>query len=316
MRRAPAWSLLLLLGACDARIAAGSHNTGLGGVDASGGDEPIDAPSTGTPIDAGTADAAPGPFGPATPLTVAATTKGEDDPTLSSTGLEMIFAIDTGANGKDLYYTSRTTVTSPWSTPVLTPFSDTMKSDESPRFSADDKTLYFASAHNNRDGTLDIYSVTRTNTGNNTTWGTPSKLSSASTLVSEKWYMPCGTQFLLVRDVAGKNHFFGGPLGTVGTQVNELTSADGSDTGTFFADGCKTLYFASTRNPAATMIYVSHRDTVDSPWKAPTPVTDLKITGGNGNEEDPWLSPDGKTFVFVSDVVAANAKDVYVSVRP
>jgi len=50
---------------------------------------------------------------------------------------------------------------------------------------------------------------------------------------------------------------------------------------------------------------------VTSPWAPPTPITDFKMLGGS--QEDPWLSPDGHTFVFVSDV--AGTKDVYISTR-
>jgi Tol biopolymer transport system component len=50
-----------------------------------------------------------------------------------------------------------------------------------------------------------------------------------------------------------------------------------------------------------------------SPWQPPTPVVDFSIAGGNGNQEDPWMSADGRAFVFVRD--AAGTKDIYVSTR-
>ena len=307
MRGAPAWSLLLLLGACNAQIAAGNHKDGVGGSDAG-----PDAPT----IDAGSIDAPLGKFGLAAKLGVAATTtSSEDDATLSSTALEMIFAIDMGKNGKDLYYTSRPTTSDPWTQPQLAPFSDTAKSDESPRFSPDDKTLYFASGHGNADGTLDVYSVKRDTVGSNT-WKTPVKDMTVSTAAtSEKWYMPCGTQFLMVQLGAdNKPHFVGGALGTAGALVPELNGAASAETGTFFTADCKTVYFASTRT-TPTMIHVAHRDTVDAKWQTPVPVTDLTITGGNGDEEDPWMSPDGRTFVFASDIAGAANKDVYITTR-
>lgn len=37
------------------------------------------------------------------------------------------------------------------------------------------------------------------------------------------------------------------------------------------------------------------------------------IAGGTGAQEDPWRSPDARTFVFASD--AAGTKDIHLSTR-
>jgi hypothetical protein len=303
-------SLLALLAACGARISDGASDVagGNGDIDAGGGTT-NDASGNPTP----TADAGFGPWAKAVAIPQAATAAGEDDATLTSTGLEMVFAIDTGTNaGKDLYYTSRTSATSAWTAPSLLTISSSKQSDESPRFSPDDKTLYFASGRNNTNGTLDIYMTTRGAVGS-TAFGNPTKLITASTPVTEKWYMPCGGDYLMVQDNgAGLNHFVGGKIGDLPLPITELSVATGSDTGTFLTADCLTIYFASTR-ATPTMIYTSHRDSTTAKWQTPTAVTDLQIAGGNGNEEDPWMSPDGRTFVFVSDI--SGSKDVYITTR-
>ena len=61
----------------------------------------------------------------------------------------------------------------------------------------------------------------------------------------------------------------------------------------------------------ASFIFVSHRLSVTAPWDLPIPVDDFPATGGN--QEDPWLSADKRTFAFASD--AAGTKDIYLSTR-
>lgn len=289
MRGPATWSLLVLLAACDARISGGNPEL----TDASGA----------------------GQWSPPAKVTLAASsTQAEDDVTLSSNMLEMIFAVDdpNGNNGKDLYYASRTSKTTPWSTPSLLSFNSMTESDETPRFSDDDKLLYFASGRGN--GTLDIYSVTHM-APNATTWGTPTALASVNTTGQvEKWYMPCGTdQYIMVQGTAANGTDLVEGTLNAGTPalLTKLNSAQ-NETGTFLTSDCLTIYFASAR-PPSTMIYTSHRNTIGGAWSDPVPVIDFAIPGGNGNQEDPWMSADGSTFVFASD--AAGTKDIYISTR-
>ena len=301
-------SLLMLLTACEARISgtSGDVTTDATETEIDAGAEAIDAAAKiDAPIDA----VVLGPWStPAKILAASTTGSDEDDSTLSSNALELIFAIDS-RDGKDLYYSSRPSAAGAWTTAVKLPF-NTTKSDETPRLSADDKTLYFAS---DRNGTLDVYTVTRAAAGS-TTWGTPQALATVNTNnLGEKWYMPCGTNHYIMAQSVGDNDsdLVEGTIGSPPTAITTLNSPQ-AETGTLVTPDCLTIYFASKRaNP--TMIYTSHRATLTAPWQPPTAVTDFKITGGNGNQEDPWMSPDGRTFVFASD--AAGSKDIYISTR-
>jgi Tol biopolymer transport system component len=310
MRRPTTWSLLPLLAACEARISGAPTSSGL--VDAATSD---DAAAVVVMADAASIDAVTlGPWSaPAKIPGASSTTVSEDDVTLSSNTLEMIFAID-GTNGKDLYYASRTSPSGAWTTPVLLPFNSPTDSDETPRFSSDDKTLYFAS---DRAGTLDIYTVTRDARGS-TTWGTPQELKSVNTTtLTEKWFMPCpppnDSTYVMVQSTAtnGTDLVEGTIGGGPPVPIAKLNSAQ-SETGTFLSQDCRTIFFASART-SPTMIFASHRDSVTAPWQSPTPVIDFPILGGNGNQEDPWMSADGRTFVFASN--AAGTKDIYISTR-
>jgi Tol biopolymer transport system component len=304
MRRRPTWSLLVLLSACKAQISGAPAD--LGAVDA----------ATDAADDLPIVDAPGSQLGPwSTPVKVtpaATTTLVEDDVTLSSNTLELFFAV-AGTNGKDLYYTSRSSTTAAWTPAVALPFNSAAQSDETPRLSADDKTLYFASGRGG-NGTLDIYAVTRPAAGS-TAWGTPLALSAVNTTTqSEKWFMPCGTdRYVMVQSrTKDDSDLVEGTLGggppTPLTALNSLAN----ETGTFVSPDCLTIYFASAR-VAPLQIYRSQRASLTAPWQPPTPVVDLVIAGGNGNQEDPWLSADGRTFAFASD--AAGTKDVYLSTR-
>jgi Tol biopolymer transport system component len=249
-----------------------------------------------------------GPWG--TPQLVpgaSSTTAAEDDASLTSTTLEMVFAVvDPTYNNKDLYYMSRASTTSSWSAPVKLPF-DTTSSEETPRFSDDDKTLYFASNRAGGLGGLDIYSVSHV--PNSTTWGTPALVPGVNTTGTDKWFVPCpGTNYymtILGGDIGE------GQMGSAPTVCADLSSTS-AETGTFMSRDCKTVYFASTRS-MVNRIYVATRPAVGMPFNPPELVVDF-LTSVGGAQEDPWLSPDGHTFVFVSD--ARNLqKDVYISTR-
>lgn len=292
-------SCLLLAASCGARITGSAEP---GGQDAAVVD---DAAMQDGGVDALTL----GPWSSPATIAAAATTAQEDDVTLSANALEMIFAV-VGANGKDLYYTSRATLGAAWSPIAKLPFDGTA-SEESPRFSGDDLTLYFASDRTTA-GDLDIYSVTRTATGN-TSWGTPALVRGVNSGAVEKWLAPCAAgRYVVVRGTTdtGTDLREGTLGGAAPVAIAALNSAS-NETAPFLTQDCLAIYFASNRSTQV-RIYVSHRPAIGQPWDPPAVVADFKIAGDD-NQEDPWLSADGRTFVFASD--ARGSKDVYLSTR-
>jgi WD40 repeat protein len=286
-------SCILLLGSCGAQINS----------------NPADERGS---VDGG----ALGPWSTPATVTVAATQAIEDDVTLTSNALEMVYAIADPMTGKkDLYYTSRTAIGAPWAQVAPLPFDRTASSEEAPRFSADDRTLYFASDRAADDGNLDIYAVPRTAAGN-AAWGLPQPVAPLTTAVIEKWLSPCsGGHYVVVQaTTAGDTDLFEGTLGSAAppTPISALNTTDG-ETGAFLTADCLTLYFASF-HVTPERIFVSHRAAVGSPWQAPMQVDEFQIPGGSGGaQEDPWMSSDGRTFVFASD--AGGTKDIYLSTR-
>ncbi|HWU88952.1 MAG TPA: hypothetical protein VN253_16915 [Kofleriaceae bacterium] len=276
------------------------------------GPDPGGGPDSSTPgLDARSVDAAIdavqlGSWGRPQPVAGASTGAIEDDGSLSSTTNELVFAVvDPAANNaKDLWYMSRTSPAAPWSAPTKLPFNSTA-SDETPRFSPDDLTLYFASGRAGGLGGLDIYRVTRTAVGG--AWGTPQLVPGVNTTLTEKWFVPCatGNTYLTIYN----NDIAEGTLGSPPTVVAALSSAS-TETGTFLSPDCLTVYFASNRN-GANQLFVSTRTAVGAPWAVPSLVTDFQGLGGA--QEDPWLSSDLRTFALVSDI--GGTKDVYISTR-
>jgi hypothetical protein len=225
----------------------------------------------------------------------------------------MIFAVGTNT-GKDLYYMSRATTTSEWTGLAPLPFNTTGSSEETPRFSADDKTLYFASGRGNANGNLDIYAVTRT-AANNTTWSaTLTKVTGPNSTATDKWYMPCSSNgtnhYVLVRNVSDSNtDLFEGTVGSAPTAITTLNTT-ANESGVFITRDCLTIYY-STASVTPAAILTSHRDTLTSAWSTPTKVTDFKDAAGN--QEDPWVSADLRIFAFATDT--SGTKDVYISTR-
>jgi hypothetical protein len=300
MRRHFGWGLVAVLAGCEARIDGATPlledagSVGMGETDGAP-DAPLALGAWSTPAR----------------VTQAATRATEDDVTLSSNALEMIFAI-AGTNGKDLYYTSRKSLTDDWTSPMTLAIDTPGASEESPRLSADDLTLYFAS-DSAGNGTLDIYAATRADT-TGPTWSKPAPLTDVNTDgLIEKWFAPCdGGHYVVVQGLAtADTDLFEGVRGGVPMLIPQLSSPS-NDTGAFLTRDCLTIFFASNRS-GMSAIYTAHRDHIDDPWPAASPVTDFAIPGGNGNQEDPWLSPDGHTFAFASD--ATGTKDVYLSTR-
>ena len=301
MRRPATPCLLLLFPACGANITGTAETAHDAGV--------VDTAR----VPDATADALTlGPWSAPAAFPAGATTADEDDVTLSSTALEMIFAVS-GATGKTLYYTSRKAIGAAWSQIEPLPFSSTM-SDETPRFSGDDMTLYFSSDRNKTAGDLDIYTVSRTMTGSNAAWGKLAPVPGINTTAVEKWFAPCGNgRFVVVqaRTDTGTDLLEGTLGGAAPAPLDVLNSAM-NETGAFLTQDCLTIYFASNRNTRA-QIFVSHRKAIDQPWQQPVTVDDFKIGAFTDNQEDPWLSADGRTFAFASD--ASGSKDIYLSTR-
>lgn len=290
----------LLSAACGATITGDPPTNS--NVDASTEDGALINEPDGPPADAYML----GPWGTPQPMTAINSGAAEDDATMTWGGTEIVFARDDGAQ-KHLYFSSL--VGGVWQAPVKAPFSaNADERDETPRYGADDLTLYFASSRNNAIANSDVYVVTRTAVGQ--PWSAPAKLAALSTGTTDKWVSPCPTEFLMIRTTAGngQSEIYGGSGLANPAKIVELDSNAG-ETGTFLTQDCLTMYFASTRD-GDNDLWMSHRTATTVPWQAPTKFTTF---GTAFAEQDPWISNDGRTFLFASSVTGAG--DIYMVTR-
>lgn len=306
------WPLLLLCAACGARFGeppGGRPDGALPGGDARG-DGSLPGADAGAPP-----DAALGPFGAPSPIAPAATRgQSEDDGTVSATGRELVYAVNPAGAAKDLYVLTRTSTSEAWSgAPVPLPF-NTGDRDDTPRFSPDDKTLYFESNRPGGPGGGDIWKVTRTDV--DSPWGTPMLVGgNVNSAANERWFAPCaGDRYMMLRDVnpGGPQNLelvegvLGGPPPVVAAEL----ASPASETGALLSDDCLTVHFASARD-GKNDLFVSHRAAVGQPWSPPEKLAMFSTDAHD--EQDPFLARDGRLFVFASD--AAGDLDLYVSTR-
>ena len=235
-------------------------------------------------------------------------TAAEDDLTLNATETELIFAINLGAgNGsKNLYVSTRASLQAAWGAPVAIGALNTADSDSTPRLSADGLTLYYATTRGG--ASEDVWMTQRANA--TAPWGTPTVISTASSGANDRWYAPCGGKYIVASDrtTAGDLDLYEGTLGQAATRL--ALSSTGTDTAPFLTADCLTLYWAKD-NGGQRDIFRATRATATSAWQVVGVVTG--VSGSTTNEEDPWMSPDGRRMYFASS--ADGELDLYLSTR-
>lgn len=260
--------------------------------------------------DATTADATI-PLGPwGTPAVIPGAddaTNNEDDPTLSSDGLELYYAVAAPMGDKNLYKMSRASRGDAFGTPVVLSAFNTANTDEGPRLSYDDLTIYFG-----QNG--DIFTSTRATTSS--PWGTISVVPGVSTAVYEKWMAVCGdNSHFVVSRLNGTNgqDLYEGTLGTGAGTVIATVASTANETSTFVSKDCLTLYFASNRGTLGTQIYISTRAAIGGAWGTPV-LAPAPFATGTDNE-DAGYTPDNRLFVFASTRAGNGTKDLFLSTR-
>jgi Tol biopolymer transport system component len=294
----------MMLCACDARLAGIMPNVQFDasrGADAASG--PIDGPSFDAPLGLWTAAVAVD--GASLPMV------NQDDPTLNSTQTELYFKKPGAAGDYDLFWMTRVSPSDPWGMPApLTQLNTSATTDESPRLSPDDLTLYFGKGG-------DIYMSTRASTAD--PWGPPSPVTEVNTATYEKWMAVCnGGYYLVSRGVARANNTTDQDLfvGQLGSNMPSALAAQISATGSneissFLSADCKTAFFASNSS-GNVQIYTATRSDPTSPFSAPTLYENF---GTATDDEDPWISPDQRTFILASIRGGSTTKAVYMSTR-
>ena len=133
-------------------------------------------------------------------------------------------------------------------------------------------------------------------------------------VADEKWLAVCSSGYFMVTRANGTQlDLYDGVLGqTTGDPVTTLNST-GNESSTYLSPDCLTVLFASTRSGTMQM-YAAQRASITDAWPAPIMITAFGMSTDN---EDAYMSPDQRLFVFASvrDGSAAGDKALYISTR-
>lgn len=285
---------LLLLAGCKAELMSNGADAGSSQDSGSNNivflDAGIDAPVV------------LGPWGTPTLVTGASSDMlTEEDSTLSSDKLELYFKrIDADAQ---LYVMKRTTATDAFGAPAALTILNSAMDEESPRLSQDNLTLYFG-----RSG--DIYKSIRTSTSS--PWQAPTAVTELNTAAYEKWAHVCPNGYVMVSRAVANNgqNLFDGTITTNANNPVTVFNTAQNEQGTLLSQDCLHVWFQSNRDGTFD-IFEASRTTPTGAWTNPTKMTDFNTT--TSGEEDPWISTDGRVFVYASN--ALGTKDLYISTR-
>lgn len=240
--------------------------------------------------------------------------ESEDDPTVTADRLELIFNSNRTGNSQ-LFVSRRDSVDQPWGDPDPIPELNTGSNETAPEVSGDGLTLYFSSNRSGGKGGQDIWIARRD--ARDAAWDPPDLVPELNSSAND--YSPVeddsglAVYFYSTRDGGDQDLFVATRLSRDDPwrepmPVAELVTDD-NDADPFVTGDGLTLYFGA--GPAGTLdIQVARRDGVDAAFDPAEPVAELN---SDGNDTDPWLSPEGRYVVFTSD--RAGDRDLYEAER-
>jgi Tol biopolymer transport system component len=247
-------------------------------------------------------DAALGPFGPPSIIPELSDPSDDDDVTLTADGLEIYWASDRGSPGDDdIWFATRADPAGPFGAPQMSVELSTVDGDQNPGLAPDGLTIWYATSPG---ASIDLFVSTRPDRGS--PWSAPVPVTELNTGNDDQGPEPYSmTRMVFYATVPGMDReLFETTRSTEQTAWNppvaiaELNTPY-QDLSPFLA-GELELYFTSDRpgGNGQRGIYRANRPDVGSPFATPTLVDELDSAD---NDDDVWLSPDGRRIVFSSD---------------
>jgi hypothetical protein len=265
-----------------------------------------DAGDGGVPADA----CAFGPWSTPVPVAELSSSSSEWGVWLSEDRLEIIFSSDRSGN-YELYRATRTSASLPFDPPIVIALSGALDRDD-PFLSADGLTMWFDAT---QASDTDIYVTTRAARGQPFAAPVPvTELNSTSTdetpaLTADGLTMYFGSSRIATKDIFRATRAT--PTSTFGTPVlvPELSGGSDDSAPTLASDG--TIYLASASFGASVpQIFTA---TPNGTGFDPPVVFDAASDTPGATELDPYITRDGRTFVFSSS--RAGSFDLYMIER-
>lgn len=257
-------------------------------------------------------DDPPGEFG--TPVKIDAVSMpgvADDDPSLTSDELEIYFN-----RNSDILYARRNSRTDPFGAPQAVAVLNSTDADENPGVARDGLTIWFSS---DRDGVEKLYVSTRST--RTASWSAPQRVVELDN-GSRNWGASVaadGLTMIFLRDAGGLNYLphqtrRSSPTAAWGTPVllSELDSP-GRDHPKLSADG-RSVVIGSDRSGSPGSLrdlFIASRASVTAPFGEVVPIA---VINSAGDDNDPWLSDDGRRLYFKTNTPGGDA-DLYVSSR-
>ena len=228
----------------------------------------------------------------------------DDDPSLTGDMLEIYFASHRSGT-EQLFRATRTAVTEPWSIPV--PVTELNTDDiNNPKVSLDGLSLVFASTRAPNAGSSDIWLATRPD--RSSAWSSRRLDELATTDNDFEPYLveSNALELFFDRSMGPDSDIWSATRATTADAFGNaapLVELDAPiyDGGAWVNASRTLLMFHSSRTGslgASRDIYYATRSSAAGTWSTPLPFPDVNT---DAHETDAWLSPDGRTLVFVSD---------------
>lgn len=277
------FALIAVLGACNARLGGSIASSTTDAADDAATDGATDAK---LPL---------GPWNPPTP--VAITAVADDDPSLTGDQLELYFN-----RTNDIFVTKRAAITDPWGAITLVAeLSSATDTETTPEITYDGLTIFLASNRAPLTGALDLYVATRASRA--AAFGTPTKVTELTTAQREAASATGdGLRIVFESNRNGNNDTFLAERPTAGVAfgtpvpVDAVNTASSDGNPMLSADGLE-LYINSDRS-GNNELYVATRATTADPFGVPVLIAELSDPAAD--DQDPWISPDGRTLYFTS----------------
>lgn len=252
------------------------------------------------------------PFGPVMPLTPLHGPDDDDDPSMTEDGLELYFCSNRIGMEDHIFRSVRASLDDPWPAPTEVAVLGTPANNA--RVSLDGLAIYFSGARVAGDS-VDIFRATRPS--RDVEFGPPVRVDELVTVMRD--YEPAvastTSAIFFTSDRAGDQDLYvalrlGNGMFGEATRIVELATAEYEGGTWATADGLRLWYHTVQPASGLRMLVQTQRASTAAPFDPPVPIPGL---ASPNDDQDPWISPDGRTIVFASD--RGGTPDLYFATR-